>query len=61
MKDKITPILLEELKDRYEIVDIIAALSICIMSTGMGIMTAISYFPASYFISFSLLFTKCQS
>ena len=43
MKDKITPILLEELKDRYEIVDIRAALSICIMSTGMGIMTAISY------------------
>ena len=43
MKDKITPIVLEELKDRYERVDIIAALSICIMSTGMGIMTAISY------------------
>lgn len=43
MKDKITPMILEELKDRYEIVDIIAALSICIMSTGMGIMTAISY------------------
>ena len=43
MKDKLTPMIFEELKDKYELVDIIAALSICIMSTGMGIMTAISY------------------
>ena len=43
MNDKITPMILEELKNKYEIVDIIAALSICVMSTGMGIITAMSY------------------
>lgn len=43
MKDKITPMIFEELKDKYELVDIIAALSICIMSTGMGLMTAMVY------------------
>lgn len=43
MKNKITPMIFEELKDKYELVDIIAALSICIMSTGMGLMTAMVY------------------
>lgn len=43
MKDKLTPMIFEELKDKYELVDIIAALSICIMSTGMGLMTAMVY------------------
>ena len=43
MKDKITPMIFEELKDKYELVDIIAALSICIMSTGMGLMTSMVY------------------
>lgn len=43
MKDKLTPMIFEELKDKYELVDIIAALSICIISTGMGLMTAMVY------------------
>lgn len=43
MKNKLTPMIFEELKDNYELVDIIAALSICIMSTGMGLMTAMVY------------------
>lgn len=43
MKNKITPMIFEELNDKYELVDIIAALSICVMSTGMGLMTAMVY------------------
>lgn len=43
MKNKITPMIFNELKDKYELVDIIAALSICVISTGIGLMTATTY------------------